>query len=344
MTTETAQKPGHVAPDDPSATAAATPRAGEDAFVRAEQGKPKRTLGLWLVDTLIYPVVNNIGVFGISVFATYLTEHGWPKPANGKELASWKKTIGDAFQKRGKWVDAKLETKLGWSHKAAGMARMVFFSFFDGTFVAPFVKVLEDRREKMAMSIDSILGTKPADERVYEAEPKQSWRSVIEGRLLTSAIVVPTAVILNGKNAAGKSLNDFLFNDPGAARGAQIESSMPKVKSTIEKLFGKVHFPYFMKTVYFEAFYTSVCTAGLYLISRGVARKHPKKEHPHHAHAAHHPTAQPAADSADTIATEQPKVAERPEDETPAKPSARVNNANLGARLASAPATAELTA
>lgn len=303
---------------------------GADLFA---QTKHKRTLGLWLVDTLIYPLVNNFGVFGISVFATYLTQHGWPQPANGRALAGWKQRIGDVFKSRGKWVDTQLENKLGWSNKAASMARMVFFSFFDGTFIAPFVKILEDRRERMALAIDNALGTKPKDESVYEAEPKQSWRSVIEGRLLTSLIVAPTALLLSRKNVAGESLNDFLFNHPGEKRGEQIEKTMPRLKGWIEKLFGKVHLPFFAKTVYFEAFYTSVCTAGLYLISRAVATKHPKKERPH----VHHTTTpRTSADEApeQTATTQQPEV----------PPTANLSHVERQNRVTPPAPAAELTA
>ena len=323
----------------PEAVASAAPSRDDaaDAFAQGTPTKPKRTLGLWLVDTLIYPIVNNFGVFSISVFATYLTQHGWPKPASGKALAGWKHSTGEFFKARGVWLDNAFKNTFNASQKTAEMARMVVFSFVDGTFVAPFVKVLEDRREKMAMAIDSTLGTKPKDESVYEAEPKQSWRSVIEGRLLTSLIVVPTAVLLNKKNVAGQSLNDFLFHNPGEKRGEQIERSMPKLKAGIEKLFGKVHLPFFAKTIYFEAFYTSVCTAGLYLISRTVARKHPKKEKPHHAHTPAASTG--TADSAPADAEPTISAAAAPE-----KPSAKITRPETRERMAERALEPELTA
>ncbi len=302
----------------PAPAGAPEPARADEAIARAAPMRPKRTLGLWLVDTLIYPIVNNFGVFGISVFATYLTQHGWPQPANGKALAGWKHWIGEAFQSRGKRLDSFLMNKLNASAKTAEMSRMVFFSFADGTFVAPFVKLLEDRREKMAIAIDSALGTKPADESAYEAEPKQSWRSVIEGRILTSLIVVPTAALLGRKNVTGQSLNDFLFNNPGEKRGEQIQHTMPKLKAGIEKLFGKVHLPFFAKTVYFEAFYTSVCTAGLYFISRFFARKHPKQEKPretpraaHAPSAADSPSHEESTEKTPTTTIRQPQHADR---------------------------------
>ncbi|MFZ4541798.1 MAG: hypothetical protein ACOYNL_08345 [Rickettsiales bacterium] len=253
----------------PTSADTATQRAKHALALAAPK---KRTVGLWLVDTLIYPVVNNFGVFGISVAATYLTKHGWPE-GEGKKIHPWLKSIGNVMRARGEKLEAGFRKYLAMSESQADMSRMVFFSFFDGTFIAPFVKLLEDRREGMAQSIDSALGTKPKDESVYDAEPKQTWRSVIEGRLLTSAIVVPTAVMLDKKG-----LNDKWFHNPGIETGHKIYVKHPAAAKKIASFLGKGKAPELFKTVYFEAFYTSVCTAGLYIISRTLARKHSPQE------------------------------------------------------------------
>lgn len=337
MRRETTDKPAEALQSGP-ALSKDEQAAGENALAAAAPHKPKRTLGLWLVDAIIYPITNYFGVFFISVGATYLTEHGWPKPASGKELGSWQKKIGDAFQSRGKKVDAFLENR-GWSHKNASMARMVFFSFFDGTFIAPFVKLLEDRREKIAKAIDTTLGTRPNDDVAYEAEPKQSWRSVLEGRFLSSLIVVPTAVFLSRNKIGGEILNDKLFNTPGEIRGAQIEKTMPKLKAGIEKVFGKVHFPYFVKTVYFEAFYTGVTTTGLYLLSRVMARvhQHKPKQSGQEAPVLADPSPRP------TTTQEEARVPQTGDERSEA-PRPHVTQASHRERLSAPALAAELTA
>ena len=58
----------------------------------------RRTPGLKLFDFLLYPVFTNIGVFGISVAATYLTTRGGDRDAAGNLI--YGKT-GEFFQKRG---------------------------------------------------------------------------------------------------------------------------------------------------------------------------------------------------------------------------------------------------
>jgi hypothetical protein len=152
---------------------------------------------------------------------------------------------------------------MGMTHKSADMSKMVFFSFLDGSLMAPLVKMFEDRREKIGRWIDKKCGTTPSDQDVYKAEPKQSWTSVLGGRAATAAIVVNTAVALNKTG-----LNDKLFIEPGIKMGEWL-----KTKPKVAKAFGKYDVGELSKVSLFEAFYTSVCTAGLYFSSRLFARK-----------------------------------------------------------------------
>lgn len=221
-----------------------------------EEKKASRTVGLRIFDIALYPIINNVAVFVISVAATYLTSHG--NEVGGK--------FGQWMFKRGKIFKEKAAL-LGIGEKQADMWKMVFFSFADGSIMALPIKLLEDRRESIAKWIDTGLGTRPADNSVYEQEPKQSWTSVFLGRLLTSAVVVPTALAMDKITINQKSLNDHLFNDRGYAWGEAFVKRHPDA----QKYFPRIHFPYLFKTGVFEAFYTSVCTGGLYFISRFIA-------------------------------------------------------------------------
>jgi hypothetical protein len=249
-----------------------------EAEEKAPAVKQPRTLGLRLFDIGLYPILTNFGVFVISVVATYLTSHG----ADHGKIGAW-------FQRRGDWMMKKFK-KMGMSHNQADMSKMVFFSFADGTVLAPMVKLFEDRREKIAKRIDEYLGTVPKDLSVYDAEPKQSWASVIGGRLATAAIVVPTAVALDKTG-----LNTTLFKHPGEKIGKWVAS-----KPRLAKHFGGLHIPALFGIGIFEAFYTSVCTTGLYFSSRLFARWGEEKKHASEAQAA-----APVTTSQSTAAPEQ---------------------------------------
>ena len=247
---------------------AADTRAVQQALARNAPTKHRRTVGLWVVDTLIYPIVSNTAVFAASLALTYMTWHGEKVGKAGSSL----RKFSTAVQGRTKPVIGAFQ-KLGMGEEAAKGFSTVFFSFVDGTAFAPLVKLLEDRREQFAERIDNTLGTTPADKSVYEAEPKQSWRSVIEGRLATSLIVVPTSIVMQKVGGNEKFLGGL-----GRFLNRKVEES-PGAKSFFTKALGKnTVLPDFFHIAAFEAFYTSVCTGGLYLISRSVARKHPPKQ------------------------------------------------------------------
>ena len=252
----------------------------------SDKPKPKRTLGLKLLDTFIYPVMNNFGVFAISVAATYLTQHGDDFKGDGLAAkgARWLKLRGDKF------MDIA-QTNFKMSHEQARTSKIVFFSFLDGSLMAPFIKLFEDRREKIARGIDKLLGTLPEDESIYAAEPKQTWKSVLLGRAATASIVVPVAILLDKKKVKGEiynkesdswkegdvSLNRKMFENPGIKFGKKFEDSDSKFANSFKKKFPKINIQSLFEIGVFEAFYTSVCTAALYGFSRVIARRDDRK-------------------------------------------------------------------
>lgn len=243
---------------------------------------PPRTFGLRAFDAALYPGITNVGVFLTSVAATYLTNKGGLRGANGELVYG---RLGEFFQKRGDWLRDKL-TQTGMSHEAADTAKMVVFSFADGSLLAPVVKGFEDRREQIAHGIDRLVGTEPEDMSVYRAEPKQSWGSVLGGRLITAIPVVLTATTLEKThltfNGERNNLNHHLFYKPGIQLGEWI-----KARPQIAKHFGRHDVSDISRVTFFEAFYTSVCTAGLYLTSRFIASRTGDKPPPV-ATASHH--------------------------------------------------------
>jgi hypothetical protein len=271
------------------------------AAPRAQEKKPvKRTPGLKLFDVFLYPVLTNITVFAVSVAATYLTVHGSDRNGGTKPL--YGKT-GLWFQKRGEWLREQLKHVGIRKHNTAEMAKMVGFSFLDGSIMAPFVWALELQREKIGRWIDNRLGKKPEDEdAAYKAEPKQTWKSVLGGRVATFAVVVPTATLLekiplHAKNENGirekMNLNDFMFRKWGGKTGKWLQEKPGAVQFFKKLKVPKENIPGLMKVVFFETFYTSVCTAGLYVFSRMLASRRRRKQEAAAEITAHTPEVQP---------------------------------------------------
>lgn len=228
-----------------------------------------RTPGLKIFDIGLYPILTNFAVFAVSVAATYLTAYG---DKTGGKIGRW-------FFDRGTWFKNHA-MRMGMDEKHADGMKMVAFSFLDGSIMAPAIKILEDHREEIAKSIDDTLGTRPADDSVYQAEPKQSWGSVLGGRVVTLSAVLPTAIAMgklgmkDGKwlwnktpnNPGFSSMNDMVFTNPGVELGKQIEAN-----PNLAKHFHGLNIPVLMGVSIFEAFYTSLCTAALYVSSRFIA-------------------------------------------------------------------------
>ncbi|TAF13541.1 MAG: hypothetical protein EAZ74_05440, partial [Alphaproteobacteria bacterium] len=256
----------------------------EDPSKQAEydkDGKLKRTAGLKVTDALFYWGVNNIGVFAISVGFTFMSKYGDEMAKSFPQGTKW---FPEMMLKRTTNVEKFLVNKFNMTKNEQGtgsadMTRMVALSFLDGCIMAFPIAWLENNRTHVARTIDDMLGTRPATDAVYEQEPKQDLGTILAGRLLTAGIVVPTAVAM-GQIVAGiagdenkdtiKSLNDHLFDGPGAAITSGIQQVFPKLDL---KPNGELSDPlgYLGNTMAFEAFYTSVCTAGLYVMSRAVA-------------------------------------------------------------------------
>lgn len=246
-----------------------TTDAREDEPFR--KNKPKRTLGLKLFDDFAYGGLLNTTVFVASTFMTYWTRHGETFGKEGSRIRG----VAVWFHQRSGPIN-KFFGRMGIKSESLRKdLTSVLWSFTDGTIFSFLAKPLENHREQIAKKIDDTLGTTPENMRAYEAEPKQSWGSVIGGRLLTSVIVVPTALLMNKIGG-----NQRAFLEPGRKFATKVEQVFPKVgklleRNTIRTTQEKGDFFGF---AFFEGFYTSVCTLGMYISSRFIARRHPAKE------------------------------------------------------------------
>ena len=259
--------------DDKSApTSSPETEADAPLFSDAAKPRPPRTFGLRAVDIGLYGGLNNITVGVSSIFFTYLTNRG-SKFGKAGSAARW---FGEKMEMRGDWIENKF-LNAGLPKAFAENARMVFWSFVDGTTVIPAIKIAEDNRENIAKGIDTVVGSRPTDDSVYTAEPKQGWGSVLGGRLLTAGVVVPTAAFMNKidhHNGSfkwamenGPNLNQRAFIDPGIKLGEYVAKNHPK----FTQRFSKEGFEEMTKVSIFEGFYTSLCTVGLFFTSRWLA-------------------------------------------------------------------------
>ncbi|MFM7390064.1 MAG: hypothetical protein ACKO34_05535 [Vampirovibrionales bacterium] len=284
----TTQAPTVPIPPEPLSATSAPTRVSP---LEAQAQKQQRTKGQYVFDAFLYPFLTNFAVFAFSVYVTHqsnfgpqetvLTKRGdaCVKFAQEKLKFSEDKAKaavlilssfldGSFLRKRGDACVKFAQEKLKFSEASAKAAVMVMWSFLDGCLMAPVVKLFEDRRNDIAQKIDKKLGTEPDDPDAYKQEPKQTWGSVLGGRFVTAGIVVPTATVLS-KVKVGQdkknSLNDVLFYNPGHKAGEWVEKNLPPVKKLFPPGFDIAGL---FKTMAFEAFYTSVCTAGLYVSSR----------------------------------------------------------------------------
>lgn len=330
MTTEHAEKQNVTAA--PTRAAADTPNAqsarAEDVFADdAAHHKPKRTLGLKLFDNFAYTLFINTTVFVASTLMTYMTKHGQSFGAEGSNM----RAVGVWFNERSRPINNFFKRIGVKSEKARSDFTSVVWSFLDGTIFSFLAKPLEDKREKIAMKIDDVLGTSPDNMRAYDAEPKQSWRSIVEGRFLTFLLVAPTAWLMTRIGG-----NQRAFLEPGFKFASTVEKHFPKIGNWLSKksISTAQQKGDFFGYVFFEAFYTSVCTAGLYLMSRMVARRHPKQEH--------HQSTNPVPASNDTNARDEATPNVTPE--TPQKPAASITQPTLIERVSHPAHANEVTA
>lgn len=250
-----------------------------ELFEQQSVEKSERSFGLVVADTIIYPFVNNMLVTGISIGATFLTQHGAEIGQNIK--SNHHNAIGNTvggfcewMEDRGKSFENLLDNMGMKNQLSKETTRTVAFSFIDGCAVTPLVEVLERNKKNIAFNIDKIAGTVPIDQSIYDKEPSRDLKAIIGGRAMTAAVVVPVAMMLENKWGSEKSLNERLFYDNGKKLGNLFKDKLPDIAEN----FKEEHIQTVARVSLFEIFYTSVCTAGLYASSNYLANKFNEKQ------------------------------------------------------------------
>jgi hypothetical protein len=219
-----------------------------------EAAPRKRTVGNRVFDLVVYPSIAFGAVFAFSVWAT--------------EKAMFSTgTVRNAFDGLAK----KLQESSLLKHlppeegfKKAKSHAMVLVSFLAGSLLIAPIKLFEDRRHTISQKIDNALGTAPADPSHYAKEPKQSWLSVMGGRVVTFGSVLALAL------SVGSHIDRGSMKVASKLTGEIPPGMKPELAS---KKWQRAY------VASFETFYTALCASLVYVLSRTFARKLNKGEH-----------------------------------------------------------------
>ena len=225
----------------------------------------RSTFGLEVFDKVLFNVAN-IGVFALSVFATYKT--------NLANDGNWLQKRTDKFIKfltEGKAVKSVLGKNI--DEDTARNFNMILWSFGDGIIALPFIAALKKQRATIGECIDTIFGMVPENKEVYKNQPEEGAKSVFLGRVAAFCSVMPTFFLLNSKDRkdpASFSLNDVLFKKPATWI---TENNVAGIRTFLEnKQFNSKQVEGLVETGVFETFYTTLCTWVLFVVSPITAR------------------------------------------------------------------------
>lgn len=239
-----------------------TKTVAEDSNQATEKPK-KRTLGNKIYDFGVFGSIAWAGVSAMSALTAHEAMHGNNPKFNWLRVVNDKVFKGiSGFLSKSVMKNAKKETIDG----VAKHTTMVFTLGMGGhTLMAP-IKWLEDNRQSNAAKIDKMLGTTPPNAEDIANEPKQSWKSVISGRMLSWSMAF-ASVLAAGPKLVNK-VNDC-FGEKGAAAWVKLR---PRVRSEAElKSVRK-----WSDLIAFDLIFTAVTAAVTYAFSRFVAKKYDK--------------------------------------------------------------------
>ncbi len=233
------------------------PEANSETSSKAPDKKKHRTTGNIIYDFGVFGSAAWLGVSAMSAITANEAMNGSNKNFNW--LRSLHKNVTSGLTKffsKTILKNASPETL----HGTAGNMSMIFILGMGGnTMVAP-IKWLEDHRQSNAAKIDNLLGTTPPDKDVIAKEPKQSWKSVLTGRLLSwGACFASVAAV--GPKLVGK-VNDY-FGEKGANFWMKMKPHSNPVK--VRK---------WSDLISFDLLATALTATVTWALSRSFAKKH----------------------------------------------------------------------
>jgi hypothetical protein len=227
-----------------------------------EPEKKKRTLGNKIYDFGVFGSIAWLGVSAVSALTAHEAMYGKNKYFN------WMRKTNTWIFEGLKNVLSKSVMKNSTEEKIKEVAKdttMVFTLGMGGhTLMAP-IKWLEDNRQSNAAKIDKFLGTTPPDEKAIAEEPKQSWKSVFSGRMLSWGAAFATVLAIpKTMHEASKKCGE---------KGAEIWMKL-RPKSNVKSV------NRWSDLIAFDLLFTIVTAGVTYGFSRFVAGKDDKKPEP----------------------------------------------------------------
>lgn len=246
---------------------ASVPATGESGQVVHESQK-KRTFGNKMFDFIVYPAIAWVGVSALSVYMAHETS---PNSGNNsfifKKIRELNKSVLAMFEKsvesgllKNIIKDKSPENIERWSE---GLS-MYGLLALGGTMLMWPIKALEDNRKKLAAKLDSMFGTTPQNQAEVAKEPKQSWFSVLSGRVLSVGIGFSAFLAMGPKNAGNWS----------KACGAYFTDKWMKVF----KNHNEANVKSWMDVAAFDVIFTTITASVTYAFSRFIAKRNDKAQ------------------------------------------------------------------
>lgn len=222
-----------------------------------EQDCKKRTVGNKIYDFGIYGSVAWLGVAALSAVSAHEAMYGnnkafnWLRSLNDKSISGLTNLLSSTIMK-----SQPLERVKGY---AQGTAMFLTLGMGGHLLMGP-LKYLEDNRLKNAERIDKALGTTPPDPALVAAEPKQSWKSVLSGRLGSWAASYAAFLVMGP--ALTKKIGDWF----GEKATTAVMKIRPQADAATVRRWSDI--------AAFDALFTVITAAMTWGLSRALAKKH----------------------------------------------------------------------
>lgn len=227
----------------------------EQIAASAAKRRKQRTFGNVIYDFGVFGTIAWIGVAALSAFSAHEAMFGtskwfgWLRTINDKVFSGLSNSLQKIFKNTPK------ETLDGY---AKGTTMFVTLGMGGNALMAP-IKWMEDNRQRNAARIDNLLGTTPPDPETIEHEPKQTWKSVFSGRMMSWGLSY-AAFLAMGPKVTSKISNWF------GERSADIFMRLsPKSNAGNVRKWADI--------AAFDALFTVITATLTYAFSRSVAKK-----------------------------------------------------------------------
>ncbi len=224
--------------------------------------KKVRSFGNKAFDWAVWPAVQWIGVWGLSLFLANKAQNG------SGILNKWYKSAVDWLTPKFHMFNSPLAKKI-WGKDTgakqwAGATTLFTALFMGGNLSLPVIKFMENRRDSISAWFDRVFHKTPEDPDKIKQEPKQTWGSVIKGRL-SSAFLGYSVFFALGPGKAAK-VQDMVG---GAATNAFMKIRPQANRNSVNK---------WANLAVFDLFFTAIAASFHYVMSRLFARSNDNKK------------------------------------------------------------------